>query len=193
MSVYDVTPTRALAPRLAAVDGDARPRRRLGVPRHRADHLRSRRQLRRVRQQQAVADAGARRRARVRAGAAGHRSSQRSVAQSHAGARGRGSGRRATRAAPLSPERWGQYAYYNNLGIELRSKGKMSDAVDAFDRAIDINPTRPIPHLNEAMTMFDRQQYTRRRRAVPESRRPRPAECGELLHRLRRALPRSAT
>jgi predicted AlkP superfamily phosphohydrolase/phosphomutase/Tfp pilus assembly protein PilF len=63
-------------------------------------------------------------------------------------------------AAPLSPERWGQYAYYNNLGIELRSKGKMSDAVDAFDRAIDINPTRPIPHLNEAMTMFDRQQYT---------------------------------
>ncbi|MGA8806860.1 MAG: alkaline phosphatase family protein [Thermoanaerobaculia bacterium] len=63
-------------------------------------------------------------------------------------------------AAPLSPERLGQYAYYNNLGIELRSKGKMSDAVDAFDRAIDINPTSPVPHLNEAMTMFDRQQYT---------------------------------
>lgn len=63
-------------------------------------------------------------------------------------------------SAPLSPERWGQYAYYNNLGIELRSKGKLSDAVDAFDRAIDINPTRATPHLNEAMTMFDRQQYT---------------------------------
>ena len=63
-------------------------------------------------------------------------------------------------AAPLSPERWGQYAYYNNLGIDLRAKGKLSDAVDAFDRAIDINPTRPTPHLNEAMTMFDRQQYT---------------------------------
>jgi len=63
-------------------------------------------------------------------------------------------------AAPLSPERWGQYAYYNNLGVDLRAKGKMSDAVDAFDRAIDINPTRATPHLNEAMTMFDRQQYT---------------------------------
>jgi tetratricopeptide (TPR) repeat protein len=36
----------------------------------------------------------------------------------------------------------------------------MSDAADAFDRAIDINPTRPTPHLNEAMTMIDRQQYT---------------------------------
>ena len=62
-------------------------------------------------------------------------------------------------AAPLSPERWGQYAYYNNLGVELRAKGKLSEAIDAFDRAIDINPTRPTPHLNEAMTFFDLQQY----------------------------------
>ena len=62
-------------------------------------------------------------------------------------------------AKPLSPERWGQYAYYNNLGVDLRAKGKLSEAVDAFDRAIDINPARPTPHLNEAMTMFDRQQY----------------------------------
>ena len=63
-------------------------------------------------------------------------------------------------AKPLSPERWGLYAYYNNLGVDLRSKGKLSEAVDEFDRAIDINPTRPIPHLNEAMTFFDRQMYT---------------------------------
>ena len=62
-------------------------------------------------------------------------------------------------AAPLSPERWGQYAYFNNLGVEFRAKGKLSDAVDAFDRAIDINPTRPTPHLNEAMTCFDRQLF----------------------------------
>ena len=27
-------------------------------------------------------------------------------------------------ATPLSPERWGLYAYYNNLGVELRAKGK---------------------------------------------------------------------
>ena len=92
-------------------------------------------------------------------------------------------------AAPLSPERWGQYAYYNNLGIELRGKGKMSEAVDAFDRAIDINPTRPTPHLNEAMTHVRPAAVHACGRTVPESRGPRPAECGELLHRLCRALP----
>ena len=62
-------------------------------------------------------------------------------------------------ATPLSPERWGQYAYYNNLGVELRAKGKLSESIDAFDRAIDIDPARPTPHLNEAMVFFDRQQY----------------------------------
>jgi len=62
--------------------------------------------------------------------------------------------------APVSPQRWGLYAYFNNLGIELKKQGKTSEAVDAFDRAIDINPTRPIPYLNEAMTLFDKQQYT---------------------------------
>jgi Tfp pilus assembly protein PilF len=69
-----------------------------------------------------------------------------------------GDGQRA--AKPLSPERWGLYAYYNNLGVQLRAQGKLSEAVDAFDRAIDINPTRATPYLNEAMTMFDRQMYT---------------------------------
>ena len=62
--------------------------------------------------------------------------------------------------APISPQRWGLYAYFNNLGIELKKQGKTSDAIDAFDRAIDINPTRPIPYLNEAMTLFEKQQYT---------------------------------
>lgn len=63
-------------------------------------------------------------------------------------------------ATPLSPQAWGLYAYYNNLGIQLRAQNKLSDAIDAFDRAIDINPTRPTPHLNEAMVLFDRQMYT---------------------------------
>jgi predicted AlkP superfamily phosphohydrolase/phosphomutase len=62
--------------------------------------------------------------------------------------------------APVSPQRWGLYAYFNNVGIELKKQGKTSDSVDAFDRAIDINPTRPIPYLNEAMVLFERQQYT---------------------------------
>lgn len=66
----------------------------------------------------------------------------------------------AQQAKPLSPERWGLYAYYNNLGVQLRAQGKFTDAVDAFDRAIDINPSRATPYLNEAMTLFDRQMYT---------------------------------
>jgi Tfp pilus assembly protein PilF len=63
-------------------------------------------------------------------------------------------------AQPLSPERWGTYAYWNNLGIQLRSQNKTKDAIDAFDRAIDINPTRPVPYLNEAMLLVDKQMFT---------------------------------
>lgn len=63
-------------------------------------------------------------------------------------------------AQPLAPERWGTYAYYNNLGIELRSKNKLGDAIEAFHMAISINPSRPTPYLNLSMTLFDRQQYT---------------------------------
>jgi predicted AlkP superfamily phosphohydrolase/phosphomutase/tetratricopeptide (TPR) repeat protein len=62
-------------------------------------------------------------------------------------------------AKPLSPEKWGAYAYYNNLGVELRGKAKLREATDAFDRAIDLNPARPVPYLNRAMTLFDRQMY----------------------------------
>ena len=65
-----------------------------------------------------------------------------------------------TASAPLSPEKWGNYAYYNNLGVDLHSKGKLKEAVDAFQTAIELNPSRPTPYLNLAMTLFDRQQYT---------------------------------
>ena len=95
-------------------------------------------------------------------------------------------------AAPLSPEQWGPYAYYNNLGIQLRAKGKLKEA----DRGVQTAPSTSIrrarsPHLNLAMALFDRQQYTRRRRELPEGRGARPAERGALVHRLRRALPRA--
>jgi predicted AlkP superfamily phosphohydrolase/phosphomutase/Flp pilus assembly protein TadD len=60
----------------------------------------------------------------------------------------------------LPPEQWGAYAYYNNLGIELRREEKLRDASEAFERAIQLNPTRPTPYLNLAMTVFDREQYT---------------------------------
>ncbi|MBK5260059.1 MAG: alkaline phosphatase family protein [Thermoanaerobaculia bacterium] len=65
----------------------------------------------------------------------------------------------AVAAQPLPPDQWGLYAFRNNQGIELRKQGKTREAVEAFQKAIDINPTRPTPYLNMAMTLFDRQQY----------------------------------
>ena len=63
-------------------------------------------------------------------------------------------------AAPLPPEKWGAYAYQNNLGVQLRAQGKLKDATEAFQSAIDLNPSRPAPYLNMAMILFDRQDYT---------------------------------
>ena len=63
-------------------------------------------------------------------------------------------------ATPLPPAQWGAYAYANNLGIELRRQGKLAEATAAFQNAIDLNPSRPAPYLNMAMTLLDRQQYT---------------------------------
>lgn len=66
----------------------------------------------------------------------------------------------AAAATPLAPAQWGAYAYYNNLGVQLRKQGKLKEAVEAFQAAIDRNPARPVPYLNMAMALFDRQQYT---------------------------------
>jgi len=63
-------------------------------------------------------------------------------------------------AQPLPPQQWGLYAYYNDLGVQLRQQGKISDSLDAFDRAIDLNPARPTPYLNKAMALFDKQYFT---------------------------------
>ena len=63
-------------------------------------------------------------------------------------------------AATIAPEQWGRYAYHNNRGIELRREGKTREAIDEFQNAININPDRPTPYLNMAMTLYDRQQYT---------------------------------
>jgi Tfp pilus assembly protein PilF len=63
-------------------------------------------------------------------------------------------------ATPLAPAQWGAYAYYNNLGVQLRKENKLREATEAFQAAIDRNPSRPSPYLNMAMTLFDRQQYT---------------------------------
>lgn len=63
-------------------------------------------------------------------------------------------------AKPIPPQQWGTYAYYNDLGIQLRKQGKLKDATDAFNQAIQLNPHRPTPYLNLAMALMDRQQYT---------------------------------
>lgn len=63
-------------------------------------------------------------------------------------------------ARALRPQQWGTYAYYNNLGIELKKQGKNKEAIDAFHRAIEINYSRPTPFLNLALLLLERQQYT---------------------------------
>ena len=63
-------------------------------------------------------------------------------------------------ATAISPEQWGAYAHWNNQGIELRKQNKPKEAVEAFQKAIDLNPTRPTPYLNMAIVLFERQQFT---------------------------------
>jgi predicted AlkP superfamily phosphohydrolase/phosphomutase/Tfp pilus assembly protein PilF len=62
-------------------------------------------------------------------------------------------------AQQLPPEKWGAYAFANNSGVELRKQGKIDEAMAAFQKAIQLNPNRPAPYLNLAMTLIDKQQY----------------------------------
>jgi predicted AlkP superfamily phosphohydrolase/phosphomutase/Tfp pilus assembly protein PilF len=62
--------------------------------------------------------------------------------------------------AAIAPAQWGAYAYWNNQGIELRKQNKPKEAIEAFQQAIELNPTRPTPYFNMAMILFDRQQFT---------------------------------
>lgn len=63
-------------------------------------------------------------------------------------------------AQAQTPQQFGAYAYYNNLGIDLRKQNKYSEAIEAFQKAIELNPARFTPYLNLAMVLFDKQQYT---------------------------------
>ena len=65
-----------------------------------------------------------------------------------------------TVGTPVAPAQLGAYAYYNNLGVELRKQNKLRESLEAFQKAIDLNPSKPTPYLNMAMVLFDRQQYT---------------------------------
>jgi len=66
----------------------------------------------------------------------------------------------ARSAKPISPEKYGLYAYYNNLAVQLRSQGKLKDAADALQQAIELNPERWVPYLNLAIVLFDQQQFS---------------------------------
>jgi len=63
-------------------------------------------------------------------------------------------------AQMLPPEKWAAYANANNTGVQLRKQSKFKEAIEAFQQAINLNPTRPTPYLNLAMVLLDRQQYT---------------------------------
>ncbi|HJQ36129.1 MAG TPA: alkaline phosphatase family protein [Thermoanaerobaculia bacterium] len=67
---------------------------------------------------------------------------------------------RSQTARMQTPQQFGAYAYWNNQGIELRKQGKYSEAIEALQRAIEMNPARFTPYLNLAMVLFDKQQYT---------------------------------
>lgn len=69
-------------------------------------------------------------------------------------------GARTETAPQLDRAQFGAYAWYNNKGIELRRERKLTEAAEMFEKAISINPARPTPYLNLAMTLFDRQHYT---------------------------------
>jgi predicted AlkP superfamily phosphohydrolase/phosphomutase/Tfp pilus assembly protein PilF len=63
-------------------------------------------------------------------------------------------------SAAIAPAQWGAYAHWNNQGIELRKQKKYKESIEAFQAAIDLNPTRFTPYLNMAMVLWDRQQFT---------------------------------
>lgn len=63
-------------------------------------------------------------------------------------------------ATPLPPDVWGRYAFLNNNGIALLKQKKVSDAIDSFGQAAELNPHRAVPHLNMAMALIEKQQYT---------------------------------
>jgi predicted AlkP superfamily phosphohydrolase/phosphomutase/Tfp pilus assembly protein PilF len=67
---------------------------------------------------------------------------------------------KTAQVTPVPPQNWGLYAYYNNLGVELKRQGKSKEAIEAFQKAIEINPSSPTPYLNMSMAMFDKQQYS---------------------------------
>jgi tetratricopeptide (TPR) repeat protein len=89
-------------------------------------------------------------------------------------------------STPLPPAQWGAYAYYNNLGVQMQKEKKLREATEAFQAAIDRNPSNPSPYMNMALTLFERQQYTAADDAF-RNRGAQTAACRAEIHRLRGA------
>lgn len=64
------------------------------------------------------------------------------------------------KAAPLPPEKWGEYAFLNNQAIQLKKEKKYKEAVESLQAAIDRNPNRPTPYFNLAALLIERQQFS---------------------------------
>jgi Tfp pilus assembly protein PilF len=64
------------------------------------------------------------------------------------------------KAPPLPPERWGNYAFLNNRGVQFKREKKFKEAVETLQSAIDANPGRPTPYFNMTMLLLERQQFT---------------------------------
>jgi predicted AlkP superfamily phosphohydrolase/phosphomutase/Tfp pilus assembly protein PilF len=69
-------------------------------------------------------------------------------------------GTRPDPASPVPVAQWGLYAWHNNRAVELKRQGKTKEAVEALEAAIAINPRRPVPYINLALLMMEKQQYT---------------------------------
>lgn len=71
---------------------------------------------------------------------------------------------RQQRGAPSTPPQrgagWGEYAWNNNHGARLAGKGDLDEAVDALERAAQLQSDRHVPYLNLAMIVLKRQRFT---------------------------------
>lgn len=60
----------------------------------------------------------------------------------------------------VGSESWGQYAWFNNYGVQLQRQGKTNEAIETFQKAIDTNPGRSTPFLNLAIALAQAGKFT---------------------------------
>ncbi len=68
----------------------------------------------------------------------------------------------------------GNAGYYNTLGQLFEKKDRPKDALDAYKKAIDLDPTLPMPHFNLGLFYVNRGDPARGQAEIQESLRLRP-------------------